>query len=328
MQLDVDDPFGDGDSETSRDLPSFALDESDDSIEVPAARLPSAAPVEPAKASGDVPFGLEEVLDEAEFFAARGLYDDARGILEDQLARSPNHPLLLEKLREVLQASAGLSPSEGGDDRSHVVPSQYPPEDDDEFSATLNAIDSLEVPSAQFRASQAAIDVDQVFAKFKEGVRAQVDESDSATHYDLGVAYKEMGLTGDAIKELEIAARDPARECMCFAMIGLIHLEQNEIEAAEHAYVRGLDAPRKTIDQEMSLYYDLGIVNEMKGSYPEAAYYFKKIARKDPGFRDVKERLLALEQAKQDQGEATSSRRVVGEEDEFERVFDDLFDSK
>jgi tetratricopeptide (TPR) repeat protein len=327
LQLDVDDPFADGavDDTLSGGLPSFELDDSDESIADVPPQVGSVPP-EQLKPPKDVPFGLEEVLDEAEFFAARGLYDDARGILEDQLARSPNHPLLLEKLREVLQASAGLSPNEAGDDRSHVVPSQYPPEDDDEFSATLNALDSLEVPSAQFRASQAAIDVDQVFAKFKEGVRAQVDESDSATHYDLGVAYKEMGLTGDAIKELEIAARDPARECMCFAMIGLIHLEQNEIEAAEHAYVRGLDAPRKTIDQEMSLYYDLGIVNEMKGAFPEAAYYFKKIARKDPGFRDVKERLLALEQAKQ--GEAESSRRAVGEEDEFERVFDDLFDSK
>jgi len=321
IRLDVDDPFGDAEPVPSHPaLPSFALDDSDGAIEIDNA-VPNQAQ------TGDVAFGLEEVLDEAEFFAARGLYDDARGILEDQLARSPNHPLLLEKLREVLQASAGLSPTEDGDDRSHVVPSQYPPEEDDEFSATLNALDSLEVPSAQFRAaSQAAIDVDQVFAKFKEGVRAQVDESDSATHYDLGVAYKEMGLTSDAIKELEIAARDPSRECMCFAMIGLIYLEQNELEAAEQAYVRGLDAGRKTVDQEMSLYYDLGIVNEMKEAYPEAAYYFKKIARKDPGFRDVKERLLALEQAKQ--GEVQPIRRAVREEDEFERVFDDLFDSK
>ena len=321
---DVDDPFADvGQSSSHAELPSFALDD-DDVDAVLSGTQADEVPRTDVKA-GDVVFGLEEVLDEAEFFAARGLFDDARGILEDQLARTPNHPLLLEKLREVLQASAGLSPSEDGDDRSHVVPSQYPAEDDDEFSATLNALDTLEVPSAQFRASK-AIDVDQVFAKFKEGVRAQVDESDSATHYDLGVAYKEMGLINDAIKELEIAARDSSRECMCFAMIGLIHLEQNEVEAAEQSYIRGLDAPKKTIDQEMSLYYDLGIVNEMKAAYPEAVYYFKKIARKDPGFRDVKERLLALEQAKQ--GEIATSQRPISEEDEFERVFDDLFDSK
>ena len=43
-------------------------------------------------------------------------------------------------------------------------------------------------------------------ADFKEGVKAQVDDSDSATHYDLGFAYKQMGLLQDAISELELAA--------------------------------------------------------------------------------------------------------------------------
>jgi len=321
---EVDDPFSDlRDPIYRSELPSFAIDEpsEDDTLNDYATSNSGAA-----AQTNDLNFGLEEVLDEAEFFAARGLYDDARGILEDQLARSPNHPLLLEKLREVLQAVAGVSPAKDGEERSHVVPSQYPPEDDDEFSATLSALESLEVSSAQFNTANADVDVDQVFAKFKEGVRAQVDESDSATHYDLGVAYKEMGLIADAIKELEIAARDLTRECMCYAMIGLVHLEQSELDAAEKAYIRGLEANRKTVDQEMSLYYDLGIVNEMKGAYPEAAYYFKKIARKDPGYRDIKERLLALEQA---QNETTkSSRRSVGDEDEFDRVFEDLFNSK
>ena len=317
---EVDDPFGELHEPTERDsLPSFAIDEFDggDAASV-------APPGEHAPDSGG--FGLDEVLDEAEFFAARGLYDDARSILEDQLARSPNHPLLLEKLREVLQASAGVMPGHDDAEQSHVIPSQYPPEDDDEFSATLSALESLEVTATASKPAPADVDIDQVFAKFKEGVRAQVEESDSATHYDLGVAYKEMGLVADAIKELEIAARDPTRECMCFAMIGLVYLEQNELDAAEKAYIRGLEASRKTVDQEMNLYYDLGVVNEMKGAYPEAAYYLKKIARKDPAYRDVRERLLGIEQALNES--VSSSRRPVGEEDEFERVFDDLFGSK
>ncbi len=76
----------------------------------------------------------------------------------------------------------------------------------------------------------------------------------------------------------------------------------------------------------MNLYYDLGVVNEMKGANPEAAYYFKKIARKDPAYRDIRERLMAIEQALNET--ANSSKRPVGEEDEFERVFEELFGSK
>ncbi len=245
---EVDDPFSDLREEAARqsELPSFAIEEApDDEIHDQSTGVQSQS-----KGRGnDTGFGLEEVLDEAEFFAARGLYDDARGILEDQLTRSPNHPLLLEKLREVLQASAGVSPAQDGAEQSHVIPSQYPPEDDDEFSATLSALESLEISPAPPKSANADVDIDQVFAKFKEGVRAQVEESDSATHYDLGVAYKEMGLVWDAIKELEIAARDPARECMCYAMIGLVHLEQDDLAAAEKAYIRGLEAPRKSVDQ-------------------------------------------------------------------------------
>ena len=109
-----------------------------------------------------------------------------------------------------------------------------------------------------------------------EGVRAQVSDSDSSTHYDLGVAYKEMGLLPDAIKEFALAAQDTKLECTCNAMIGMIYLEKGDLDKSAEAYVRALGATQKTIDQEMSLYYDLGIVYEMKRSNAEALYYFPR----------------------------------------------------
>jgi hypothetical protein len=75
----------------------------------------------------------------------------------------------------------------------------------------------------------------------------------------------------------------------------------------------------------MSLYYDLGNVYEMKGNNQEALYHFQKIARRDPGFRDVKDRIVALQPARQ---QAPTAARAVNDEDEFDRVFDELFDSK
>ena len=146
-----------------------------------------------------------------------------------------------------------------------------------------------------FGAPQQEVDVDQVFAKFKEGVSAQVSESDSSTHYDLGVAYKEMGLLRDAIREFELAARDAPRQCMCYAMIGMIHLELGEHDKAASAYKRALEAEEKSLEQEMALYYDLGNVYEIKGSPEEALYYFQVIARRDPAYRDVRDRIAALQ---------------------------------
>src|SRR6478609_5435738 len=169
------------------------------------------------------------------------------------------------------------------------------------------------------------VDVDQVFEKFRAGIRSQVSENDSATHYDLGVAYKEMGLVPDALHEFELAARDPQRECNCYAMIGMVYLEQGQLDRAVESYIRALRAADKTVEQEMNVYYDLGTVYEMKGKNQDALYYFQKIARRDPGYRDVSERLSALK-PEPERLPVPANARAVGDQDDFDSVFDDLFE--
>ncbi len=344
----MDDPFASGPevASPSSPLPSFPLGGEDDSMEVdepgaylsePAAPPPAAYSVQEAPTHGayeeSAPLSeatheaVEEALEEAEFFTSRGLYDDAKAIISDQLARSPNHPLLLERLREI-QHLIAASVESVTIDRSQLgrkVREDVPDRSYD-IAASLEALDSLEPsappPSAIHSSLSGNVDIDKVFQKFKEGVRAQVSENDSATHYDLGVAYKEMGLLRDAITEFELAARDLTRECMCFAMIGMIRLERGELDFAAQAYVRGLEATQKTVDQEMSLYYDLGNVYEMKNSVKDALYYFQKVARRDPGYRGVSDRIAALQP-----GTAPSQvSRNVDDETEFDQIFDDLFE--
>lgn len=347
LNLDaVDDPFGEN------PLPSFGLGGTDDldddvfedaeeieeidaepesEIPLPSFAESEPAPAQAAQAAPQDASAVEEVLEEAEFFAARGLLEDARMILEDQLERSPGHPLLLERLEEVQQQLGGAGEVEA-DVRTPM--SEPAPEDRSfDIAASLDALDEFEEPAAPageerpaFATQAEEVDVDQVFAKFKEGVSREVSDGDSATHYDLGVAYKEMGLLPDAITEFEVAARDAGRECMCWAMVGMIYLEQEDLDKAAEAFIKGLHAEQKTIDQEMSLYYDLGNVYEMKGNAGEALYYFGLISRRDPGYRDVKERIAALSPTEKQPEQ--SSARPIGEEDEFDKVFDELFDTK
>jgi hypothetical protein len=75
----------------------------------------------------------------------------------------------------------------------------------------------------------------------------------------------------------------------------------------------------------MSLYYDLGNVYEMKNKNQDALYYFQKIARRDPGYRDVADRIQQLSPSPV--AAAPQNARAAGD-DEFDRVFDDLFESK
>lgn len=329
----VDEPFAG--AEDKAPLPSFPLGEeapeppveslSEDDIDL---LSDEEMPAPRAFVSPDVE-AIEEVLDEAEFFAARGLFEDARTILQEQLSRTPHHRLVLERLREVEEAIAAAGASQTID-RSRIGASRNPPPPPD-LNETFGTLDAL-APAAAMQPAplQAAdsIDVDQVFATFKAGVRAQVVEADSATHYDLGVAYKEMGLIAEAIGEFEQAGRDPQRECMCFAMIGLIYLEQNQLDRASECYKRALAAEIKTVEQEMNLYYDLGTVCEMKGEKKDSLYYFQKIARRDPGYRDVAERIDLLSGISGEPVKAPPPARAVGDDDEFDRAFDDLFEGK
>jgi hypothetical protein len=77
----------------------------------------------------------------------------------------------------------------------------------------------------------------------------------------------------------------------------------------------------------MNLYYDIGIVYEMKRATKDALYYFQKIARRDPGYRDVADRIASLTPGAEPVKPAQAAR-AVNDDDDFERAFDDLFEGK
>lgn len=319
--------FPQHDTESASLLPAFEeVQEISEVEELPSAPAPSS---QGATRQGEM---LEASLEEAEFFTARGLFDDAQAILREQLGRTPNHPLVLERLEELEQEISARDRSRTVD-RSRLAH----PSSNLDVSASLEALDRIELPpdSLAGRAggralspADAPVDAEQVFANFKAGIRAQVTEEDSRTHFDLGIACKEMGLVSDAIRELEIAARDPTRECMCYATIGMIHLEKNQPQRAAEAYLRALSASVRTPIQELDLYYDLGNVFESLGKQQEALHYFSKLASLEPGYRDVQMRLDSLRAARGNPVREPSGARNLGDDEDLERVFEDLFESK
>lgn len=265
------------------------------------------------------PTALEEALEEAEFFAARGLFEDALGSLREQLGRTPKNRLLLDKIREIAELSVrGASRAV---DRA-LLTSKQPSLN---VARSLEALDGVDAP-ASGATTGGAVDAEQVYAKFKANVGTEVAESDSATHYDLAVAYKEMGLIPDALKEFEIAKRDPQRECTCCAMIGMIHRDQDRIDLAVEAYTQALNAEHRTQEQERDVCYEMGRLLERQGQTSEAIGYFERAAHRDPEYRDVQDRIRSLSQPPPPNAEG-SGTRSVGEDDDVERAFDDLFES-
>ena len=294
---------------------------------------PAPRPVTPVAPRGELD---EDALEEVEFFAQHAMFDEARNILEEQLNRLPNHPLLLERLREVEGLAAQARAAADNKSGTRAVPraeaNDYAPEDRAfDIAESLEALDALEQLPDQRASSNSLADdprqisVETVFEQFKAGVAAQISESDAATHYDLGLAYKEMALYSDAISEFELASRDPGRDCVCQSMIGVIHLQMGNVDAAIDAFIRGLHASQKTVEQELALTYEIANAYETRGIPDQALYYFQRVARLSPSYNDprgtVVDRMRRLEVPK-------PAARAVGAEmlggDDFDAAFDDL----
>jgi hypothetical protein len=58
--------------------------------------------------------------------------------------------------------------------------------------------------------SSADLNFEEVFAGFRAGVEKHIRSEDAQTHLDLAVAYGEMGLMADAVREAAIALGERA----------------------------------------------------------------------------------------------------------------------
>ncbi|MGO8996475.1 MAG: hypothetical protein ACLQVI_24435 [Polyangiaceae bacterium] len=314
-----DEPFGDAPaSDTSSHRQAFRGGAEPETYEpeAPAAEAPSAA-------AGPE---LEEALEEAEFFVSRGLFEDAKNILREQLERLPKNPLLRERLAELTAQEQDVKRGSGTRERPSQAEPMLDLDNNDrafDIAASLDALeqgDQAEGGGAAFQEPEQQIDVEEVFAKFKEGVAKQISVDDAQSHYDLGVAYKEMGLLEDAVREFEVAARDAKRECVCRSMIGMIQIERGNLNEAIDALMRGLKAKIRTPDQETVLEFEVAACYETKKANAKALEFYQKAARRDPGYRDVQDRIRRLK----GEQKPAAMRAAVGADDEFDRAFDDL----
>lgn len=166
-----------------------------------------------------------------------------------------------------------------------------------ELSALFDAQPALE--EAPVDASRSSSFEDQglqdVFNEFKKGVDSQLGEGDYDTRYNLGIAYKEMGLVDEAIAEFQLAAKDPKRSLECSSMIGICFMEKGMADVAVQWYERGLQVPGRAPEEYRGLRYDLGIAFEATGDLGKAKATFADLVREDPSFRDVSDKLRDLQ---------------------------------
>jgi tetratricopeptide (TPR) repeat protein len=141
-------------------------------------------------------------------------------------------------------------------------------------------------------------DFQDMLRKFKQGIADNVEEEDHQSHYDLGVAYKEMGLLDEAIAEFQKALRAPSNRVPTYEALGQCFMEKEQVPMAATILGRALHEKGVTEDQLVGVLYLLGRCAEMRGMREQAVEYYQRVFVIDIQFRDVGERLAAVESAR------------------------------
>ncbi|HTD51905.1 MAG TPA: tetratricopeptide repeat protein [Thermoanaerobaculia bacterium] len=140
--------------------------------------------------------------------------------------------------------------------------------------------------------------LEEIFREFKKGVEQQLSAEDYETHFNLGIAYKEMGLIDEAIGEFQLASKDPARVVECCSMLGLCFLEKGMPPLAVKWYRKGLETPNIKETETVGLLYDLGGVYQSIGDTDLAYRTFLEVYGLNTNYRDVVNRVKELEAVK------------------------------
>src|SRR5208337_5633461 len=142
----------------------------------------------------------------------------------------------------------------------------------------------------------------EVFDEFRAELGEMgAEDEDLETHYNLGIAFREMGLLEEAIGEFQKVAKANDRgkafryAMQCCTLLGLAFMEKGQPSIAAIWYERALQTPGIDAESKLALRYDLGVAQESAGDLDLALKSFSQVYAVNIDYRDVAERISALQ---------------------------------
>ena len=158
----------------------------------------------------------------------------------------------------------------------------------------------LAAPAEKF--SAAGVDLAEMFGELKQDLEEEVAvaDEDPETHYNLGVAFREMGLLDEAIGELQKVCQAVERghafpqSMQTYTWLAQCFLDKGVPEAAIRWYEKALKLPGLDADTRMALHYELASAYESAKNKTAALSHFMEVYGANIDYRDVAERIKAL----------------------------------
>jgi len=219
-------------------------------------------------------------LEEADFYLRQGLFDEAARVCQKILDAKPdfkdahNKLTLIEKKRaESVSIAESGNALRGG--------------------STAGESLGIDIFSQQ---SEDDFFLDVLMADSQKGVKTVISHEDTESHFNLGIAYKEMGQFSEAISEFEQAKKDPVRYVDCITLIAGCLVQKGSFEEAENVYAEAL-AEDVSDDDCLVLNFEMGLLYLDQGKSTEALDKFHFVLNLDPFYRDVGERVKKLQES-------------------------------
>jgi tetratricopeptide (TPR) repeat protein len=155
---------------------------------------------------------------------------------------------------------------------------------------------------AQAMHPSGSVDLAEMFGELKQELEEEIiaGDDDPETHYNLGVAFREMGLLDEAIAELQkvCAAIDRGKaftqRVQTYTWLAQCFIDKGVPEAAIRWYEKALSLPGLDEEVRLAINYELGSACEIAKDKPAALRYFTDVYGANIDYRDVAERIQAL----------------------------------
>ncbi len=253
-------------------------------------------------------------LESVDFYIAQGYGDiavDTLDLLERQFGAHPDIDLRRRQLETM-----GESPESTATDTNLSIDSDIPvaPQEEFEFAATgVSVTNEIAVPIQQVPPTSAPVlkvpqgidaGLAEIFEEYRVSAESESDadgNGDYETHYNLGLAYKEMDLFEEALEEFQIAAGlvgpddGTPRYLQCCNLLGHCFMQKGVPQLAVKWFNTGFNTPGASEDERQALRYELAAAYEQVGDFHRAIDLFTEVYGINVSYRGVSERLRELQ---------------------------------
>ena len=130
--------------------------------------------------------------------------------------------------------------------------------------------------------------------EIKTAMGEQLEREDVATHHNMGIAYMEMGLYDDAVREFKISMQDGSFEFDAAVRLGLCSMSTGSPGDAIGYYLKALKVEGRSDEERKGLFYELGLAYDRAGSTDEALEMFRSVYEMDHGYREAADKVKDL----------------------------------